>query len=327
MSKLTRPMHRRRVIQLCAASAAFALPPASARAGSALHRWSGLAMGADASLTIRHEDAGEAARLIKLARQEIHRLESIFSLYRSDSAVSRLNRQGRLNAPPLDLLSLLSLCGAIHRATEGAFDPVIQALWAYYAETLAGVRPENADEFRSILQRSGWAHLEVSPDLVAFRTPGAALTLNGIAQGYATDKVAALFRANGLEDVLVSVGEIVALGARGPSLPWRIGLNNPAEGAPPEKLILKNTAIATTAPLATTLDPAGRVGHIINPHTGLPVQSPWQQISVIHPSAAIADGLSTGLVLMDQAAMKQALRAYAPARVIAFDQNGTQITL
>jgi len=322
-----KPVHRRRVIQLFAASAAFGLSPVPARAGNALRHWSGLAMGADASLTIRHEDAREAERLLWLARQEISRLESIFSLYRSQSALSRLNREERLNAPPQDLLGLLSLCGAIHRATEGAFDPAIQALWEYHAQTLSGVRPVDEEEFLWILDRSGWAHLEVSPDLITFQKPGAALTLNGIAQGYATDKVVALLRANGLEHVLASVGEIAAMGERAPDEPWRIGLNNPTEGEGPLQLILKDLAIATTAPLATTLDPAGRIGHIINPRSGLPAQSQWRQISVIHPSAAIADGLSTGMALLDKAAIERSLQGYAKARVIAFNQSGEKIML
>ena len=56
---------------------------------------------------------------------EIDRLESILSLYRADSALSKLNRTGRLDNPPFELLDCLSQAGAVHRASGGAFDVIL----------------------------------------------------------------------------------------------------------------------------------------------------------------------------------------------------------
>ena len=63
----------------------------------------------------------------------MRRLEGIFSLYREDSALSRLNRQGYLDDPPADLLQLLSVSLRYGRLTGGAFDPTVQPLWQLYA--------------------------------------------------------------------------------------------------------------------------------------------------------------------------------------------------
>jgi len=49
---------------------------------------------------------------------------------------------------------------------------------------------------------------------VAFAADGVALTLNGVAQGYISDKVAALLRRQGVTNNLVDRGKIVALAHR-----------------------------------------------------------------------------------------------------------------
>ena len=68
--------------------------------------WRGVALGADAELHLLHPDRDAARRLIDSAVDELRRLETVFSLYRDDSALAVLNRQGHLNDPPADLLRL-----------------------------------------------------------------------------------------------------------------------------------------------------------------------------------------------------------------------------
>ena len=48
-----------------------------------------------------------------------------------------------------------------------------------------------------------------------------AITLNGIAQGYITDRLAARLRDMGFEQVLIEAGEIYALSS---DTPWRVGV-------------------------------------------------------------------------------------------------------
>jgi thiamine biosynthesis lipoprotein len=260
-----------------------------------VRRWRGVAMGAGASLIFAHPDAD---RLIGRATAEIDRLEDIFSLYRANSALSRLNRDGRLETPPLELLSILSLSGAVHRRTGGAFDPTIQPLWALYAHRYAaGAEPSDA-EIEEARARTGWSGVRFDSSAITFAHTGMALTLNGIAQGYVADRIADLLHAEGLEDVLVDMGEIRALGHNPDGAPWRIGLaDENGRAAPARSQGLSGGAIATSAPLGTVFDASGRVGHIIDPRTGRP-GGRWRQVSVMSPTAARADALSTAFALM-----------------------------
>ncbi|MFQ5467170.1 MAG: FAD:protein FMN transferase, partial [Kiloniellaceae bacterium] len=98
-----------------------------------VYRWRGIALGAPATIAIHHRDEAEARRLIALSRAEIARLEAVFSLYLPSSALARLNGDGRLDAPPLDLVTLLGAVRAWSARTGGAFDATVQPLWHLYA--------------------------------------------------------------------------------------------------------------------------------------------------------------------------------------------------
>lgn len=117
-----------------------------------LKTWQGTALGAQATLRLAHPDAKAIAKQVA---SEISRLEDIFSLYRLDSAVPRLNRSGSLANPPFELLECLSLAGAVHRASEGRFDPTIQPLWASYAEAFALGTPPTSEALQTARDLTG----------------------------------------------------------------------------------------------------------------------------------------------------------------------------
>lgn len=290
---------RRRFLAISAVAAA--LPGALA---AAPRHWTGQALGARASIRLDHPDAPAiTARCLA----EIDRLEGILSLYRADSALSRLNRDGHLDAPPFELLDCLSLAGAVHHASNGAFDVTLQPLWALWAEAAVQNRRPLPAERRAALAHGGWGDVRLSEDRITLR-PGMALTLNGIGQGYVADRVATLLEAEGLTNILIDTGELCALGERR----WPVRIHDG------DSLLLSARALATSAPRGTCFDPAGQDGHILDPRTGRPVASPWKQVTVSGPSAALADALSTAACLMTDQTQLDALLAYfGDARVEA----------
>ena len=125
---------------------------------------------------------------------------------------------------------------------------------------------------------------------------GQALTLNGVAQGFAADLVRADLAAAGFGHALVNLGEFAALGG-----PWRLGIVDPTWGEMATRS-LTGTAIATSSPGATLV---GGHSHILDPRGQAPR---WSTVSVEADSAALADGLSTALCLADEAGVR-AIRA------------------
>jgi len=288
---------RRRFIAISAALAP-SLAPSLALATTGLHVETGIALGAQVTLRLHHPDA---PRLAGLAMAEIRRLEQVFSLYLPDSALSRLNREGTLPAPPFDLLQCLTLAGAVNAASAGRFDPTVQPLWQ--AEARARERGAALDDGERAAARAliGWAGVTLTPDAVTLR-PGMALTLNGIAQGYIADRVADLLASHGLTRALIDTGEMVAL----PEGDWPVQL---AAGG---EVRLRNRALATSAPLGMTFGGDGVTSHILDPATGFPVRPTWTSVSISAPSAALADALSTAACLIEvKAAVLAMCNAFA----------------
>lgn len=296
---------RRRLIAISAAMAVSSLA-GNTHAGSTTRLWTGQALGARASIRIDHPQAEAiAARVLG----EIDRLENILSLYRADSALARLNRDGRLPAPPFELLECLSIAGAVHDASGGRFDPTVQPLWTLWAEAAAAGRRPDDDAIRETRRHVGWKKVVPEPAAVTLE-PGMALTLNGVGQGYVADRVAALLEAEGLSDILIDAGEFRALGGRPDGGGWPMRLETGA------RLELRQRALATSSPLGTTFDQAGRDGHILDPATGLPARSVWRSVSISAPSAAAADALSTAACLMpDRQAVARMTAQFDDSRI------------
>ncbi|MCF3973545.1 FAD:protein FMN transferase [Paracoccus salsus] len=289
---------RRRFLTLSAAALAL---PSGARAQS-VARWQGVALGAPATMILAGVTPIAARPVFAAIEAELLRLERIFSLYRDDSALVRLNRDGHIATPPPELLEVLTLAGTLHAATAGAFDPTVQPLWQALATGSDTARARAA---------IGWGQVGFDTSRVTLARPGMGLTLNGIAQGYITDRIADLLAARGFVDVLVDMGEIAARGQRGDGTGWRAGVATP-EGLITQRVTLRDRALATSAPLGTQL--AGGVAHILGSGGRVPTR---RLVSVSAPRAALADGLSTALCLLDTDETAHALARFQEARLEA----------
>lgn len=290
---------RRRFIAITAAlGAASALPRGVAARELQTYTWKGIALGAEASLTLQHPEEAIAKEAIEACLAEVARLEAIFSLFRTDSALVRLNAAGRLDDAPLDLRILLAEALSLAERSGGAFDPTIQPLWALYAEHFASRAATDGPEKRDIdlaLRLVDWRSVAIEKGSVRFLKPGMSLTLNGMAQGYITDKVGDLLRNRGFEHVLVNMGEQLTLGPKWDGAAWTVGIADPAL---PERVIesiaLVDGAMATSGGYGCRFDAAGRFTHILDPRTGA-VADQLTSLTILADRATAADGLSTAL--------------------------------
>ena len=147
---------------------AYFLPAAAVRALAILR-----SLGRYAERLVTHE---AAFRVLADLRAMIGRIEAVFSLFR-DSEVTRLNRNGRVTASD-DLLDAVTLARRVHGATGGVFDPGVQVLWQALA---GGAAPGPLTPLGGLVRDGRDLRL----------AQGQAVTLNGIAQGIATDRAAA----------------------------------------------------------------------------------------------------------------------------------------
>jgi thiamine biosynthesis lipoprotein len=319
---------RRRLIAIAATAAGSALLAGGrmAQAGDAV-RWHGSALGAQVSIEIYHPDRAEAERLVDRCTLDVRRLEQQFSLYSPDSAISILNRTGILVSPDADMVALLKASLLFAGITHGAFDPTVQPLWQLYSDHFTSERPDSdgpsARKLAEALAKVGHAGLRVSQNRIVLARHGAAITLNGIAQGYATDRVVERLRQAGLSTTLVNMGEIRAIGARPEGKPWRVGLADPERpGVATETIDLIDRAVATSAGAGFRFDTSGRFTHLFDPATG---RSPsrYSTVSVLAPTATEADALSTAFSLLPLSEIREIVDARANVQARITDPNGT----
>lgn len=298
---------RRRVIAIVAACAGLAaggrfLGGGNARAAEPVV-WEGTALGAQSSIRLYHPDRAEALDLIAACVADVERLEKVFSLHRPDSALVRLNRDGVLHDPPPDLVRLLTDAGRFSRLSDGAFDATVQPLWELYASHFARAGADRAgppaDALAKVLARVGHGGVQVAPDRVALARPNMAVTLNGIAQGYITDRVAELLRRGGVDAVLLNLGEVLAIGRKPDGDGFTIGIADPTA---PSRMIATLTvadgqALATSGAYGCRFAPGSSCHHLFNPATGRSANR-WASVSVTAATATAADALSTALGML-----------------------------
>ncbi len=280
--------------------------------------WTGTALGADARMIFAGGDPAAARDAIRACLAEIERLEGIFSLYREDAELVRLNAARRLDNPSLDLLQLLRQCRALHGATAGLFDPTVQPLWRLYGEWYAGgvkraLPPEAmTNEARALI---GFERLEIGASRLAL-APGSQLTLNGIAQGYITDRIAELLRRRGWSNILIDLGEVLAIGTRKDGKPFDIGLREHSLRLP-----LTDAALATSSVEGLVFSRESHLSHVIEPRSGITPRH-WRSVTVRHASATVADGLSTALILAAPHHLPVILREFPGTQVWAQRPDG-----
>lgn len=256
------------------------------------------ALGSEVSMTVVGLPPDRAERALDAAFVELETVEQVMSLYRPDSLLCRLNRDRVLKQPHPYLIDVLSLAERTARQSDGAFDITVQPLWELFAACHKQNRSPSEDEIAAARACVDWRAVEVSRDRVRLRAPVTAITLNGIAQGFAADRAIAALREHGVEHALINTGEIGCLGRKPNGDEWTVGVQHPRE---PEAFValaaLDGRSLATSGDYQTRFSADFSKNHIFDPRTG---QSPGElaSVSIVAPTAVQADALSTAAMVL-----------------------------
>jgi thiamine biosynthesis lipoprotein len=175
---------------------------------------------------------------------------------------------------------------------------------------------------RRAVESVDYRALEVEPGAIRLTRPGMAVTLNGIAPGYMTDRIVEMLKTEGLEHALVDLGEVRAIGVRADDEPWRAGIRDPFDArrvvrdAP-----LIDQALATSGGHGFRFDRDGVFHHLFDPTSGRCPQA-YARVSVLAPTATAADALATACYLMPLDAVARALRAGDATRAVVILPSG-----
>jgi thiamine biosynthesis lipoprotein len=252
------------------------------------------------------------------------------TVYRDDSEVMRINREAASRPIRVEprLFAMFQLAERLHRETGGALDITSGPLSAAWGFSRRDGRLPTESAIEAALEYVGMQHvaLDAAQQSVAFRRPGVNVNFNCIGKGYALDRMAELLATHLVDDYLLHGGKssVLARGdqpgsdangastnrsdsdSSGESRGWIIGLRHPLR--PAQRLAeftLRDQALSTSGSGTQFFIRRGRrYGHILDPRTGRPAEGLYSA-TVVAPTAAEADALSTAFYVMGPAAVSE----------------------
>jgi thiamine biosynthesis lipoprotein len=258
-----------------------------------------LGFGTTLWLRAAHRDGNLLDQALDDAVGAIRAVERAMSLFDADSALSRLNREGRLDDADPHLLAVLRQAIDVARRSDGAFDPSVQPLWRTWDAASRDGRLPAESALRSARARIGWRGIEIEGERVRLRHPDMALTLNGIAQGYAADLARARLQAFGVAHALLDTGEWAPLGRDPAGARWTLGVADPrAHDRLLARVLTDGRCVATSSDDRMRFSADGRHHHILDPRTG---DSPTglAAVTVLAERCTLADALTKVLFMGD----------------------------
>lgn len=272
----------------------------------------------------------EHTGLRQTIQKELDQINESMSTYLPQSELSQFNQHQSTDVFPMskETIYVLKAATEISRHSGGAFDvsikPIVD-LWGFGAQSIEA--PPKEDEIARGMDSIGYTKITSTDTHIQKSNPDIEIDLSAIAKGYAVDQIAVLLEQEGYNDYMVDIGgEIRAKGKNAKKNYWRIGIETPdaQRGSYTDVIGLQNMAIATSGDYRNYYEQDGmRISHTIDARTGRPITHNLASVSVLHPSAMMADGWATALnVLGPQEAIKLAEKHNLHTMLIIRTENG-----
>ncbi len=278
------------------------------------------------------EDAARARKAIDEAFAEIERIEDVFSVFKEDSELSRINK---LNAGETlkisdEAFSLIERSLGYSRMTAGAFDITVGPLVELWKRAKASGTLPSAQEIESARSRVGSenAILDESAKTISFAKDGVRLDMGGIAKGYAAERAAAVLKGYGIRNAVVNAGgDIYCLGRGHKDRPWRIGVQHPRKrNETIAELYLEDRAVDTSGDYQKYfMIKDKRYSHIIDPRTGYPVGDNVVSGTVVAKDSATADAFATALCVLRPEEGLRAIKSADGVDAFIISMDGSEL--
>jgi len=273
-------------------------------------------MASPCSVLVDTDERDEAEALLAIAEMEVRRIEEKFSRYRRGNVVDGINRSDGVpvEVDPETAL-LIEYAAACYRMSGGMFDITSGALrrvWKFDGSS----RVPGPTAVRECLRHVGWQRVEwTNPVLTLPR--GMEIDLGGIGKEYAVDRAAARISERTRSSFVVNFGgDLYVSGTRRGGRTWGVGIDDPDRAGESALIRLDVTSggIATSGDARRFVTWRGkRLGHILNPRTGWPIEGAPRSVTVAGPTCIEAGTLSTLAYLQGPGA-----RSYLEQQAVQF---------
>lgn len=290
----------------------------------AVYTGADLAFGTTISIQVLHNDQRQAELAIEDAIAAAKKIDRLMTLRRADSQVAVLNRAGRLASPDPHLVTVLKHAAHLSGMTDGAFDITVQPLWNAYASSASSGALPTAQARREAMALIDWRGVILDSHAVELSRPGMAITLNGVAQGYAVDLARDALTARGIRHAFLDTGEFGSYGRNLAQRDWSVGVRDPRDTQRLARVLsLRGRCVATSGDYESFFTPDLAHHHILNPASG---NSPMElsSVTVCAPTGLEADGLSTAMMVLGTSRAIRLASTLRNVDVLLIDKNGEQ---
>ncbi|MEW8693221.1 MAG: FAD:protein FMN transferase [Candidatus Thiodiazotropha endolucinida] len=256
-------------------------------------------MASPCELFMEVDDEAEAWKLLQTAADEAWRIERKFSRYSENNIIHQINNShGHAIEVDDEVAHLLDFAQQCWELSEGMFDitsGVLRRAWCFDGSCNI---PDEAS-VQALLPLVGWQHTRWSRPYF-YLPEGMEIDLGGIGKEYAVDRVFLLLKQMTDDRLLLNFGgDINTNGRCRGDGAWSIGIEDPNHtDAATALLKIRQGALATSGDARRYLLRDGkRYGHVLNPHTGWPVDHAPRSVTVAAPSCTEAGVLATFALL------------------------------
>lgn len=252
----------------------------------------------DTSITIKAFDNKDS---LNMCKNEIMRLENLFSVTKSQSEVSLINKEKKLSVSP-ETLEILLRATEISELSGGAFDitayPIVK-LWGF---TKNKYHVPSDKEIAEAVEKTDYRKIVFNGSNITMGE-NTEIDLGGIAKGYISQYIIDKLNENGVSSALISMGgNVQVLGKKPDGSLWNVAIKDPAENSSyVGTLKVSDKAVVTSGTYERYFIENGiKYHHIMNPDTGYPADSGLASVTIISEDGILADGLSTALFVLGE---------------------------
>jgi thiamine biosynthesis lipoprotein len=160
---------------------------------------------------------------------------------------------------------------------------------------------------------------------VRLTDPDALLDLGAVAKGFVAERIAMMLEAEGIGAYALDFGGNLRVGEKLSGEGWKTGIKNPdvyADDPYVRILTVKNASLVTSGSYERYYTVGGvRYHHIINKDTLMPANY-YTSVSILAPTSAMADALSTALFNMTESEITELQRTLKTIEVTLVLPNG-----
>jgi len=257
--------------------------------------------GTSVSLGVSGVDCAKATEAFAAVFAEFDRVEALVSTKNPDADLAKVNAaagKAPVEVNP-ELFALMQLALDFAEQSGGAFDPTFAPVFALY--DFKAKQAPDAEALERVLPLVNYKAVVVDEAKRTLFLPkkGMALSLGGIAQGYAIDRATAKLQDLGVDHFIFrSDGQLTVIGEPGGG-GRRVGVPHPDGKGSLALLSAKNRSLNFSRDTdASFVDDTGaRHHHILDPNTGAPAHH-VRTVALMSHDATSADALSTAVFVM-----------------------------